>query len=533
MLSFRSKKVQIQKLQKIFTSLLLPDFSLDETSRVEVAGHQTPLLKNGTRTLNLDHAIVDDYASKTGEPASIFGRCGDSFIRIATTVRDTNGNRALGTTLEPSHAAYRALVAGRVYCGYSIVSGKKLLVLYSPIFDGRGSIIGALAVGIDITNVKAPNLALKLSLLLMAWAAVLVTGSSAAAHILFAATTPMFTLSRTVLNLAVVPLFGAGVYASVERMVSASLRVAEAAAQRLAKGDLSEQMPVDRGDEIGRISEGLNGITTGLASLVRNVTGTMKRVTDASHEIASGNTDLSARTEQQASSLEETAASMTQLTETVRQNADNARHANSLAANATGMADTGNDSVQAMVETIGQISSSSRKISEITGVIEGIAFQTNILALNAAVEAARAGEQGRGFAVVASEVRSLAQRSAAAAKEIKDLIGSSVTMIQDGAKQATGVSATMGQVKQAIKQVSDIVGEIAAASEEQSRGIEQVNQAVGQMEEVTQQNAALVEQAAAAAQSLEDLATKLKDAVSVFKVADTEQSTSHRSGSGF
>jgi methyl-accepting chemotaxis protein len=341
------------------------------------------------------------------------------------------------------------------------------------------------------------------------------------------------SLYRTLLSIAIV-LVGIGLVVAIGvavylmRVILRPLRKAIDAANHIADGQLDNRIESDSRGEFGELLDALGKMDRNLSDTVRGIKASTESVSVAAREIASGNTDLSSRTEEQAASLEETAASMTQLTETVKQNADNARQANTLATRATDMADTGNDSVQTMVGTIGQISSSSTKISEITGVIEGIAFQTNILALNAAVEAARAGEQGRGFAVVASEVRSLAQRSAAAAKEIKELISSSVTMIQDGAKQATEVSLTMGQVKQAIKQVSDIVGEITAASDEQSRGIEQVNQAVGQMDEVTQQNAALVEQAAAAAQSLEEQANRLKDAVSAFKLADTGTSAPSR-----
>lgn len=309
------------------------------------------------------------------------------------------------------------------------------------------------------------------------------------------------------------------------RAISKPLNEAVNVADRIAHGQLDNRIITDSRGEFGQLLDALKKMDQQLGETVREIKTSTESVTVASREIASGNTDLSVRTEEQAASLEETASSMTQLTETVKQNADNARQANTLAMRATDMADTGNDAVLGMVGTIEKISSSSTKISDITGTIEGIAFQTNILALNAAVEAARAGEQGRGFAVVASEVRGLAQRSASAAKEIKELIGTSVAMIQDGAKQASEVGATMGQVKQAIKQVSDIVGEIAAASEEQSRGIEQVNQAVVQMDAVTQQNAALVEQAAAAAHSLEEQAMNLNEAVSVFKIAETRSPT--------
>jgi methyl-accepting chemotaxis protein len=332
----------------------------------------------------------------------------------------------------------------------------------------------------------------------------------------------LFEFASAAVVLVVVLTLGILASRSITRPLAETVKFADAVAQ----GDLTRRVDSASSDEIGQLLRALKTMNSNLTGVVAGIRTMTESVTVASHEIASGNSDLSARTEEQAASLEETAASMTQLTETVKQNADNARHANTLATRATDLADAGNDAVQSMVGTIEKISGSSSQISEITGVIEGIAFQTNILALNAAVEAARAGEQGRGFAVVASEVRSLAQRSASAAKEIKGLIGSSVAMIQDGAKQANDVRSTMGEVKQAIKHVSDIVGEIAAASKEQSEGIEQVNQAVSQIDEVTQQNAALVEQATAAAHSLEEQAKQLNYVVSVFKTSGSGASLS-------
>ena len=290
-------------------------------------------------------------------------------------------------------------------------------------------------------------------------------------------------------------------------------------ANRIASGTLGNPFENRRSqDEFGQLLLALQKMDRQLGETVSGIKASSESVSVAAREIASGNADLSVRTEEQAASLGQTASSMTQLTETVRLNAENARQANMLAARASEVADSGNGAMQGMVRTIETISGSSTRISEITAVIESIAFQTNILALNAAVEAARAGEQGRGFAVVASEVRGLAQRSADAAKEIKELLGTSVETIRFGAKQATEVGSTIGEVVLAIKRVSDIVGEIASASEEQSRGIDQVQQAVMKMDEVTQQNAALVEQAAAAAESLEEQAMSLERAVSVFEV---------------
>ncbi|WP_328484873.1 methyl-accepting chemotaxis protein [Methylobacillus arboreus] len=294
---------------------------------------------------------------------------------------------------------------------------------------------------------------------------------------------------------------------------------------RVSKGDLAprqndllDMIDENAADEPGKLLVGIRFMVQELRKLVTEVRGSTDTMLVATSEIASGNADLSSRTESQASSLEETASSMEELTSTVRQNADNARQANQLVITASESAVRGGQVVDQVVNTMGSIKESSRKIVDIIGVIDGIAFQTNILALNAAVEAARAGEQGRGFAVVASEVRNLAQRSAAAAKEIKGLIGDSVEKVDVGNKLVDQAGATMSEIVNSVQRVADIMGEITSASQEQSSGIEQVNIAVGQMDEMTQQNAALVEQAAAAAESLEEQAQKLSSTVSVFKI---------------
>ncbi|CAD6557280.1 hypothetical protein LMG27952_06334 [Paraburkholderia hiiakae] len=289
------------------------------------------------------------------------------------------------------------------------------------------------------------------------------------------------------------------------------LEDAVACFERIAQGDLSQTVTVYSDNEIGRLFSGVKRMQESLVTLVGAVHTGASSIDVGAREIAMGNTDLSQRTEQQAASLQETASSMEQLTGTVRQNAENARQASQLAVNASDIATRGGEVVGEVVNTMQGIAVSSAKVVDIISVIEGIAFQTNILALNAAVEAARAGEQGRGFAVVAGEVRSLAQRSASAAKEIKELINDSAEKVQSGSQLVGRAGTTMEEILQAVRRVTDIMGEISAASEEQSGGIEQVNRAVTQMDTVTQQNAALVEQAAAAAASLEEQTRQLQN----------------------
>jgi methyl-accepting chemotaxis protein I, serine sensor receptor len=288
--------------------------------------------------------------------------------------------------------------------------------------------------------------------------------------------------------------------------------------ERIAQGDLSQPIPVTGNNEIGRLFAAVKRMQDSLVTLVSAISSGAGSIDVGAREIAMGNTDLSQRTEQQAASLQETASSMEQLTGTVKQNAENARQASQLAVNASDIATRGGEVVGEVVHTMQDIATSSAKVVDIISVIEGIAFQTNILALNAAVEAARAGEQGRGFAVVAGEVRSLAQRSASAAKEIKELINDSAQKVQSGSQLVGRAGTTMEEILQAVRRVTDIMGEISAASEEQSGGIEQVNRAVTQMDTVTQQNAALVEQAAAAAASLEEQTRQLQSVLGKWSV---------------
>jgi methyl-accepting chemotaxis protein len=315
--------------------------------------------------------------------------------------------------------------------------------------------------------------------------------------------------------------------ATLIRSIRTPLLQANDLAARIAQGDLSQQMDLTRGDEFGDLMKSLAAMNESLGRMVSQVRRSTDSIATASAEIATGNNDLAQRTEQTSSNLQATASSMDHLTSNVQQSADNARQASSLAARASSVAEKGGTVVEQVVSTMQEINTSSQKIADIIGVIDGIAFQTNILALNAAVEAARAGEQGRGFAVVATEVRSLAGRSAEAAKEIKNLIGTSVEKVESGARLVADAGSTMRDIVESVQRVTAVIGEITGAATEQSSGIAQVNQAIGNLDQMTQQNAALVEESAAAAQSLREQADRMKEAVAVFKVLSRHDDPGH------
>jgi methyl-accepting chemotaxis protein len=523
--SFVGSRTQIKRCAASLRAALPSRITLDPTREVDIMGRSTPVLGDGRTVLNLDNAIPDRFTAQTGVTATIFVKNGDDFIRISTSVKKQNGERAIGTALSHAHPGYGRLLAGKSYTGYATLFGTQYLTEYDAIRDAAGKVIGALYVGIDVSRERRISLGAKLAstcfFLISALLAALIWHF--AENIEKLGTTPAAQIasSRNVyigIGIAAALLVSIVLHRILHGALAKPLHEARTVAQRLSAGDLTSQLDVDRNDEIGQLMQAINGISQGLTDIVGNVRRGSTEIAMATREIASGNADLSARTSEQAASLEETAASMAELTTTVKQNADSAQQANQLALAASTIAAKGGRVVNQVIEMMSAIKRGAEQIARIVTEIEDIAFQTNILALNAAVEAARAGEHGRSFTVVAADVRNLAQRSGVAAKEIKTLISDSIVQVDEGSTLADQAGNTMSQIVSSVKRVNDIMGEISAASHEQSTGIEQVNIAIGTMDDMTQRNAALVEQAAAAAENLREQADKLSQVVATFKL---------------
>ena len=444
----------------------------------------------GDYLVNDRSEVVDAVKELAGGTATIF--LGDT--RISTNVLKADGSRAVGTTLARGPAYDAVLVKGESYQGEADILGERYFTAYEPLKDAAGEIIGILYVGVKKSDFFS---IIHRILSSMGWIVMVTT----------------------------LLLIGVGVLA-IRRWLRPLEYVANVT-HRVAQGELSDEITVTSSDEIGRLLQAMKAMIDGLRQIVVEVQTTSHAVNDVASKIAQDSSDLAQRTEEQAATLEETAASMEELTSTVKQSADNAGQANQLARAARAQAEQGGQVVDQAITAMSAINQSSRKIADIIGVIDEIAFQTNLLALNAAVEAARAGEQGRGFAVVAGEVRKLAQRSADAAKEIKALIADSVDKAQDGSQLVEQSGQTLREIVTSVKKVSDIVAEMAAASREQASGIEQVNKAILQMDQVTQQNAALVEETATASQTMGEQARELRNLIGFFKL-DDEASTAHR-----
>lgn len=547
--------------------------------------------------INGDFEVVDRFSKDSmGAVATIFARTGDDFIRVTTSLKKQDGDRAYKTLLDRKHPAYELMNEGKTFIGRANLFGREYMTVYEPIREGNRT-IGILFIGSDIgpilgklntvmagqklfatgavyaVNISAgpargnvfgltgANAALKVDEKVdeaKAWLASLSgieqtgdfesswsprrsgDGDTAARYVAVERYKPwnwaivaeapeseMMGEARSVLTwlwlgvLVALALLTVVLVVATRRLVGAPVQQLSTALGYLAQGDLTHAVTLKSRDEIGSLAQAMEGFRVRLAESLSTVRTSAESVSSASTEIAQGNQDLSGRTESQASSLEETAASMEQLGATIRHNADSASQANQLAVGASRVAAQGGEVVSKVVSTMQDINTSSQKIADIIGVIDGIAFQTNILALNAAVEAARAGEQGRGFAVVAAEVRNLAQRTAAEAKAIKELIGASSAMVQQGSVLADQAGTTMQEVVSSIQRVADMVSEISAASSEQTAGVGQVGEAVTQLDQTTQQNAALVEEMAAAASSLQTQAHQMVSAIAQFNLGHT------------
>ncbi|TFW35987.1 methyl-accepting chemotaxis protein [Massilia horti] len=453
------------------------------------------ILRSDEKSLASNKAALDKDIAQMGD-----------LIKVIENGIRTEQERELFKLMTETRAAYLSFTDEVVQLGLANKFDEAVNVLYGEKYKTQGAYLAALKNMVEYQEATMKKSGEELS------------ATSRQAFVIMAALGSLATL------------IGIGFSFLITRSIVQPLQVAVTTAETVAAGDLTSHITITSNDEMGQLQRALQQMNSNLFKTISQTRSGVELISTAASQIASGNQDLSSRTEQQASSLEETASSMEELTSAVKRNTDNARQANQLAIAASSVATKGGDVVSKVVDTMGSINEASRKIADIISVIDGIAFQTNILALNAAVEAARAGEQGRGFAVVASEVRNLAQRSAAAAKEIKGLIDDSVNKVDDGSKLVSEAGTTMDQIVVSIKRVTEIMAEIAEASQEQSAGIEEVNKAITQMDQVTQQNAALVEEAAAAAEAMQDQAITLAQTVGMFKLDQSASSSLTQAG---
>jgi methyl-accepting chemotaxis protein-2 (aspartate sensor receptor) len=585
---------QVATYARVFASGFPQGLEIDPATTVTVGAETVPTLSTGGKVLNLDFSVPDNFTKLTGVYATVFVRRGDDFVRITTSHKKENGERAIGTKLAQDHPGYRKVLDGQVYAGPANLFGNMYMTSYEPVRDAAGKVIAILYVGVSfedsLRSLKDKVTALKLgesgqfyalearnnkdlgkllihrkeegtnvlaarddagaeyvknmleqktgtlryvlqgSERLVAFQHVpswnmVVVGEALAAEV----TQSALALSQrfAVIGLVLVALVAGLLYPLVVRLVKRPLEYALQVARTVAEGNLGSKIEARGKDEPGRLLDAMRYMNESLGDIVGNVRHGAMTMEATAMQLAEGNRDLASRTESQATSIEQTVASMAHLTEAVQRNSASAHQANTLAQSASEVARKGGAVVSQVVHTMQSIKASAQKIADINSVIDGIAFQTNILALNAAVEAARAGEQGRGFAVVATEVRTLAQRSASAAKEIKELIGASVEQVEAGDRLVADAGATMEDIVASVTRVTDIMREMQAAGDEQSAGIAQVGAAIAHMDQAVQSNAALVEQAAASAGTLEQEAAELTRTVQFFTLGEQEAVALH------
>ncbi|CAO98003.1 methyl-accepting chemotaxis protein [Erwinia tasmaniensis] len=572
---------EVSNYAELFKSFLPKRFSLDESQHIQVGELITPTLRAGLRTLNLDQVLVDDFQQRTGAISTIFVRSGNEFIRISTSLRKEDGNRAIATPLDHGSPAWQAIQRGEIFHGVALLFGKRYITQYQPVQDGSGRIIAILFVGVDISKQYAairekvlakhlgsngsfyvlnnaagpqrgkylfhndkegqlPDLAAqtqqrllnqprgttetvddKGETKLLSWLYLpewnWVVVSDVSKDSLLAPV--QHTRNLFLLIGATLVLLFAGLFIwAIRRWLSQPLHQVINLAQQYAAGNLLATVETRRQDEVGQLIVAINGIGNGLQQIVAQVRMAADEIASGTEAIVSSSGDISEQITRQASSVEQTSASMEQLSATVEQNAGNVTQALQLVGEAAEAVSQGGETVGRSVTTMSDINSAAQSIADITQVIESIAFQTNILALNAAVEAARAGEQGKGFAVVAAEVRALAQRSAQAAKEIDRLIVDSLEKVGHGHRLSGQTREAMENITTRIEQVKVLMSEINTASQEQSTGIGHVNQAMAQIGQATQQNSTRVTHSEMTAQELNRKGHYLNELVQVFSV---------------